>query len=205
MKYIKAFENYKNDSILIIVDVQKSFRKYFTEMYLYELRKYCNNFKYVYQIFDNHVDGKNVDKDYLYDKVPDIPVNGDLYQFPNQVDLIEKRYNYDVDVDFYKNILDKDLYKSIKEKENNNQLKKGDLFNTKEGTAIVYIGNNHKWFHIGKKLYDLFLKLKNKEVIIVGGASSECLHDVYVAGLSIGVKMKENHKYIYSANHCPIR
>jgi len=204
MVYIKKFESFQSDSILVIVDVQKSFRKYFSEMYLNELKKYCKNFQKVYQIFDNHVDGKNVDKDYLYDHEPDIPVNDDLYHFPNQTELIEKRYNYDVDVDFYKKILDKDIYNEIKEKEENKTIKKGELFKTKEGTAIVYIGNNHKWFHVPAKLYDLFLDLKGSEVIITGGSDSECLEDVYIAGKSMGVNVKRDHRYIYSASHCPI-
>jgi hypothetical protein len=149
--------------------------------------------------------GKNVDKDYLYDDNPDIPIHDDVYKFTNQKELIEKRYNYDVDVDFYKRILDKETYKIIKEKESSNTIKKGDLFKTKEGTAIVYIGNNHKWMHLPVKLYELFLELKGKEVIIVGGSDGECLQDIYIAGESMGVKMKRDHRYIYSANHCPIR
>jgi hypothetical protein len=205
MVYIKKFESFQNDSILFIVDVQKSFRRFFSEMYLNELKKYCNNFKYVYQIFDNHSMGKDVDKDYLYHDNPQIPIHDDLYKFPNQTELIEKRYNYDVDVDFYKKILDKETYNVIKEKENSKTIRKGDIFKTKEGTAIVYIGNNHKWFHIPVKLYELFSELKGEEVIIVGGSDSECLEDVYISGKSMGVKVKRDHRYIYSANHCPIR
>jgi hypothetical protein len=202
MKYIKKFESYKNGT-LIIVDVQKSFRKFFSEMYLNEVKKYCKRFSEVYQIWDNHSEGKNVDKDYLYDHEPDIPVNDDLYHFPNQTELIEKRYNYDVDVDFYKNILDKEVYNDIKQREESGTIKKGDLFKTKEGTAIVYIGNNHKWFHVPLKLYRHFLELRGKEVVIIGGADSECLEDIVIAGESMGLKMKRDHRYIYSANHCP--
>ena len=40
MRIIKTFENYNKSSVLVIVDVQKSFRKFFTEMYLHELKKY---------------------------------------------------------------------------------------------------------------------------------------------------------------------
>lgn len=205
MRYIKTFENYDNKSTLLIVDVQKSFRKFFTEMYLHELKKYCNQFSNVYQIWDNHSLGKNVDKDYLYDDNPEIPIHDDLYHFPNQKELIEKRYNYDVDADFYKKILDKKVYNEISEKEDNNSLKKGDFFPTKEDTIIVYIGNNHKWFHVPVKLYELLNVLKGKEVIVVGGADSECLEDIVITGESLGVNIKRNHKYIYSANHCPIK
>jgi hypothetical protein len=204
MKYLKYFESHNSNTYLIIVDVQKSFSKYFTEMYIHKLKEYCKEFSNVYQIWDNHVEGKNVDKDYLYDDDPEIPIHEDLYHFPNQKDLIEKRYNYDVDADFYKKILDKDIYKEIKEKEENKTIKKGELFKTKEGTAIVYIGNNHKWFHVPAKLYDLFLDLKGSEVIITGGSDSECLEDVYIAGKSMGVIIKRDHRYIYSASHCPI-
>jgi len=171
-------------------------------MYINELKKYCQNFQNVYQIFDNHVDGKNVDKDYLYDESPDIPVHDDLYHFPNQKDIIEKRYNYDVDVDFYKRVLDKKVYDEIKSKEKT--LKRGNYFPTTEGTIIIYIGNNHQWFHVPIKLYKLFTSLKGQEITLVGGADSECLEDIITAGESLGVRIKRDHKYIYSANHCPI-
>lgn len=205
MRYIKTFENHNNNSTLIIVDVQKSFRKFFTEMYLNELKKYCNEFLNVYQIWDNHPDGKNVDKDYLYSDNPKIPIHEDLYHFPNQKDLIEKRYQYDVDAEFYKKILDKKLFQEINTKEENGQLKRGDIFPTKEGTHIVYIGNNHKWYHIGKKMYNLFTNLKGKDITFVGGSSEECLLDVVTAAKSLGVNVKANYKFIYSAVHCPIK
>lgn len=206
MRHLKIYEDFnKGDEILIIVDVQKSFKKFFTDNYLSELNNYCLEFDKVYQIFDNHVDGKNPDKDYLYDSNPDIESKSDLYKFKNQVDLIEKRYNYDVDADFYKNILDEKVYNDIKQKEKEKSLKRGDFFNTTEGTIIVYIGNNHQWHHMGKKLYDLFLTLKGKEVTIVGGSDSECLLDVEVCGLAMGVKIKRNFKYIYSATNCNIK
>jgi hypothetical protein len=203
MNYIKLYENFQNEALLI-VDVQKSFRKFFTEMYLHQLKKYCESFSEVYQIWDNHVDGKNVDKDYLFDENPDIPVHNDLYNFPNQKDIIEKRYNYDVDVDFYKKELDLKTYKILKEKEQSKTLKVGDMFDTKEGTAIVYIGNNHKWFHIPKKLYNLLVRLKGKSVIIVGGADSECLSDVFTTAQSMGLNIKRDWKYIWTASSCPI-
>lgn len=204
MEYIKKFENYNNqNSVLIVVDVQKSFRKYFNEKYLNELNKYCKNFNTVYQIWDNHIDGKNIDKDYLYDNDPDVPIHNDLYYFPNQKDLIEKRYNYNVDVDFYYKILDKQTFNKIKKLESSNLLRKGNMFKTSEDTAIVYIGNNHKWFHVPKKLYDIFLNLKDELVYIVGGSDSECLEDIFITAESMGLNIKRNNKYIYSANYCP--
>jgi hypothetical protein len=205
MRYIKTFENHSKNSTLIIVDVQKSFSKYFSEMYIHRLKEYSNQFSDVYQIFDNHSMGKDVDKDYLYDDNPEIPIHNDLYNFPNQTELIEKRYNYDVDVDFYKRILDKNIYKEIKEKEENKTIKKGELFKTKEGTIIVYIGNNHKWFHVPIKLYNLLKTKKGKIIYIVGGSDSECLEDIYITCVSLGIDVKRDHRYIYSATHCPIK
>ena len=215
MRYLKTFESHSSKDVLIIVDVQKSFSKFFTENYVSQLKDYCRNFGSVYQIWDNHVDGKNVDKDYLYDEDPDIPVNGDLYHFPNQSDLIEKRYNYDVDADFYRKILDKSLYDEIKSKEDEGSLVKGDSFPTKEGTLIVYIANNHVWYHIPKKLHDLFSEISQaqstnesisvNDVILVGGADRECLDDVETAAKVMGVRLKRNDKFIYSATHCPIK
>jgi hypothetical protein len=203
MRFLKTFESYNEDT-LIIVDVQKSFKKYFSVMYLNELKKYCKNFNSVYQIWDNHTDGKNVDKDYLYDKEPEIPIHKDLYHFPNQKDLIEKRYNYDVDADFYKKILTKEIYEEISKREEEKSLKKGDIFSTNEGTIITFINNKHVWFHCPKKLYQLLKNLKGREVVIVGGADSECLEDVVTTAESLGVKIKRNYKFIYTASSCPI-
>jgi hypothetical protein len=206
MNNLLTFENFnRKDNVLIIVDVQKSFRKFFTEMYLNELKNYCKNFTNVYQIFDNHIDGKNVGVDYLYDENPEIPIHPDLYSFPNQIDIIEKRYNYDVDADFYKKILDKKIYNEISNKEDKGLLKKGDVYKTKEGTIITYIGNKHKWFHCPKKLYNILNGLNGKSIEIVGGSDSECLDDIFTTAESLGVKIKRNHKYIWSANHCPIK
>ena len=215
MKHLRIFDNFQDKQTLIIVDVQKSFRKFFTEMYLHELKNYCKKFESVYQIWDNHVDGKNVDKDYLYDEDPDAPMNGDLYHFPNQSDLIEKRYNYNVDADFYKNILDKSVYEDIKSREDEGSLVRGDSFPTKEETLIIYIGNNHKWYHMPKKLHELFEEINQaqslnesmsvNDVIMVGGADRECLDDVETAAKVMGVRLKRNDKFVYSATHCPIK
>ena len=202
MKYLKQFESF-SDKILIIVDVQKSFKKFFNDRYLSELNKYCKEFSKVYQIWDNHSDGKNPDTDFQYEERPNIENKDDLYIWNNQTDVIEKRYHYNVDVDFYKKILDQNTYNDIKSKENS--LKQGDYFKTTEGTIIVYIGNNHKWFHCPKKLYDLFLTLKNKEVVMVGGADDECLEDLMVTAKILGVNLMENKRYIYSAKNCPIK
>jgi hypothetical protein len=205
MKYIKKFESFSESSdTLIIVDVQPSFSKFFTQNYVTKLKEYCKNYREVYQIYDNHHEGTSVDKDYLYDENPDITTSK-LYEFPNQKDVIEKRYNYDVDADFYKKILTDDVYQEIKSKEEKSLLKRGDLFNTTEGTIIVYIGNKHKWMHVGKKLIKFLRKLSGKVVTICGGSDNECLLDIETAAKSLGVKVKRDENYIYTATHCPIK
>lgn len=211
MRYLKTFESHSTKDILIIVDVQKSFKEFFTDNYIKELKKYCKKFNKVYQIWDNHHLGKNVDKDYLYDSDPEEEDTNDLYEFPNQVDLIEKRYNYDVTVDFYKPVLDENEFEEIKRKENNSELSRGDFFHTNEGTIIVYIGNNHRWFHCPKTIYDLFMEITEaqvedrSEVTIVGGADGECILDIEVTAKALGVSFNTNNNYIYSAKNCPIK
>lgn len=209
MKYLKIFEKFdKKQPILIIVDVQKSFNKFFTEDYVNALMDYSKNFDNVYQIWDNHFLGKNPDVEYLYDKDVEQKKHDDLYKFPNQKKSIEKRYTYDVDSNFFKKILDKETFAKIKSSEDN--LQKGNYFETTEGTIIVYIGNNHNWFHVPKKLYQLFLELKQSQdegrnkIVIVGGASSECLEDITTTAKSLGLDITQNKDFIYSAKHCPI-
>jgi hypothetical protein len=204
MNLIQTFENFNPTQTLIIVDVQKSFRKFFTEIYINQLSKHCQNFQNVYLIWDNHHE-KEKDTNYLYHPNPKIPINDDFYDFPNIKDRIEKRYNYDVDADFYKKILDKEVFKKLKDMESKNQLKRGDIFPTKEGTIITYIGNNHQFFHCPIKLYSILKKLKGQSVEIVGGSDSECLEDIFTLAEKMGINIKRNHKYIYSANHCPIK
>jgi hypothetical protein len=209
MKWIKLFENFhEGKNILLIIDVQKSFKKFFTDNFVEALKQYSEKFDDVYQIFDNHHEGKSVDKEYLYDKDPELDNKSDLYEFPNQKDFIEKRYNYDVDADFFKTVLGDDTYNDIKSQEKN--LKRGQYFKTIEGTIIVYIGNNHKWFHVPKKLYDIFHKLKEAQsndatITLVGGAMGECFDDIETTATSLGLEIKKEPKYIYSASNCPIK
>jgi len=198
----KIMESNSNKSTLLIIDVQKSFSKFFTNKYLSELNKYCKNFTDVYQIFDNHHDGKNPDKDYLYDDSPDIENKSDLYKFNNQKDIIEKRYRYDVDIDFFKNKMKNEKYEHMKKLEALKKLKVGDCFEINDGIRIVFIGNNHNWFECPVKLFNLLKQYSGKEVTIVGGASNECLQDIFITAKSLGVNVIEDKKYIYSATHC---
>jgi hypothetical protein len=197
---IRKFENFQSGDILLIVDVQKSFKKYFSEMYLNELNKYCKTFGKVYQIWDNH-SVEDSDNDYLWSHKPTIPITGDLYKFPNQVDLIEKRYNYNVNIDFYKKLLDTETFNRVKELESSGKLKIGDSFKTKWGTILTFIDNNHKWFHCGKKLLNLLESLSGKEIVMVGGSLSECFRDIEITAKSLGVIVKIDYKYTWSPNH----
>lgn len=203
MIYIKEYRDY-TEEVLIIVDVQKSFRKFFSEMYLNELNKYCLKFQSVYHLWDNHHVSK-FDNSYLTEDQPETPITDELYYFPNTVETIEKRYNYNVNSKFYKKFLDEKTFTLISEKEKNGQLKRGDIFKTKNGTIITYIGNKHKWFHCPKKLYETLKSLKDKKIIIVGGSDSECLDDIFTTCESLSLKIKRDYKYIWSANHCPIK
>jgi hypothetical protein len=205
MKYLSQYQDFDNESILLIIDVQKSFSEFFTDNYVKQLKEYCRGFDKVYQIYDNHVEGKNPDKDYLYKENPPSPINGDLFKFPKQVDIIEKRYRYDVEIDFFKKELTSDMYKEIKSREENDDIKVGEYFETKNGTILVFINNNHNWFECPVKLFNLLKEWKNKQIVIVGGADRECLTDVEVTAKALGVKVKRNDNYIYSAQHCPIK
>jgi hypothetical protein len=88
MRHLKIYENF-NSSTLIIVDVQHSFKKFFTDNYITALNKYCQSFKDVYQIWDNHINGKNPDKDYLYDKNPDIPIVLHIFSIDSRSNLLQ--------------------------------------------------------------------------------------------------------------------
>lgn len=200
---IKKFENFSKSDVLLIVDVQKSFSKFFTQKYVEELKKYCHNFGEVYLIWDNHHEGK-VEPDYLYQDNPPPPEKDDLYDFPNVSEIVEKRYNYDVDVSFYKKLFDTKKYQEILSLEKSGKIKRGDLFKTNHGTAIVYIGNNHVWFHIGKKLFKTLSDLRGRKITIVGGAHNECLEDIYIASKSLGLDITKNSGFIWSAKNCPI-
>lgn len=187
----------------MVVDVQKSFKKFYSAAYLQAVMDLCKKYPNIYQIWDNHID-KDDDKDYLYHENPEVPIHNDLHTFPNQKLLIEKRYHYDVNVDFFKKVLDKETFQIMKDKESRQALKKGDKFKTKNGTYIVFVGNKHRWFHVPKKLFKVFQMNQGKSIDIIGGSDSECLEDIITSGISLGVNMKRIWKYIYSATHCPI-
>ena len=192
MENLTTYENFKNtkDNILVIVDVQKSFEKYFPQNYVSELKEYSRKFDKVYQIFDTNKTNK-----------PD-------YKFPNQVSAVDKRFGH--------KWFDENTKKNM-ETFNLNHPFVGQLFNIENRNEyLVYTNNNHKWFYVNERLAKLFRKLEGKNITLVGGAGSlkstdkkvpnrnqmyqdsECLLDVELALKAFGVKINLEPKFIYS-------
>jgi len=159
--------------VLVIVDVQKEFDKFIQGDLVDSLYEYCENFKEVYQIWDTH-------------KTKISPT----YKFPNQVDSIKKLYG--------KNHFSNKIKQFIKEVED--ETLEGNTFKlSNDNGYIVRIDNNHDWFFVNPEIVELIGKLKDREVILVGGASNECLEDVYQAFKAFGLNVRINEKYVYSA------
>ncbi len=181
--YIKESENINNnDGILVIVDVQKQFDEFTPQNFEENIIKYCKEFPLdksrglgVYQIWD-----ANKAQNYTYN-------------FPNIIQNIKKNYGTKFDNKI------EDITKRLSLKYPN--LEEGKKFKLKDKNAyVVRINNNHKWFYVNEELYSLYLKLKGKTVIVIGGADRECLTDVYISMKSFGINAIYNHNYIYSAN-----
>ena len=205
MKILKLNEFFINenislvshDGILLIVDFQSDYKKYFPSDpngYIKKLDKYCEEFpeddelKGVYQIWDSNRGSKPT------------------YKFKNQKDLIEKKYGVKKFYSKYKGGFNEWIYYIFDDKTlekfsaKKNKFKEGDAFKIKnKNEFLVYIGNNHKWFYVNEELVELFNKFRNKKIIVVGGAESECIEDVYVALKSFNSTPVYNHQYIYSA------
>jgi len=186
-----------HDGILLIVDVQSNFKKYFPtdpNSYVKKLDKYCEEFpedgdlKGVYQIWDSNQGSKPT------------------YKFKNQRDLIEKKYGVKKFYSKYKGGFNEWIYYIFDDKTmeqfsaHNNKFKEGDAFKIKDKNEfLIYIGNNHKWFYVNEELVDLFKKFRGKKIIICGGADQECILDIYTALKSFNVTPVYNHQYMYSA------
>jgi len=170
-------QDLENEGILVIVDVQGEFDEYTPKGFEQNIMKYCEEFpkddiKGVYQIWDAN------------------KATGFTYTFPNQVLDVKKNYGTKFNPNL-KQITDK-LPQDAKE---------GKLFKFKNvNKYIVKVNNNHKWFYVNEDLYNLYQKLKGKKVIVIGGADTECLSDVYVSMKSFGVIPVYNHNYIYNAS-----
>ena len=180
--YIKESQNLQqNDGILVVVDVQKQFDKYTPKNYEHNVSKYCEEFpkddnagKGVYQIWDAN------------------KAQNFSYNFPNTLQTVKKNYGTKFD-NGIKQICDNLLKKYPNTQE-------GQKFKLRDKNAyVVKVNNNHKWFYVNEDMYNLYLKLKGKTIVLIGGADDECLSDVYVSMKSFGINPVYNHDYIYSA------
>lgn len=186
---MRTFSNYliesqnlsQNDGILIVVDVQKQFDKFTPQNYEKNIFSYCEKFpkddnigKGVYQIWDGN------------------KAQNFTYNFPNTLKTIRKNYGIKFD-----NKIKETVQQLAKRFPNAAEGQKFKLVG--KNAYLVKVNNNHRWFYVNENLYNLYLKLKGKTVIIVGGADDECLEDIYVSMKSFGVNPVYNHEYIYSA------
>lgn len=172
----------KNAGIdLVICDVQEQYKEYFTERYLLELNKYCEDYVRVFQIWDNNKTDK-----------PD-------YIFPHQVGAYDKQYGLKLDINTAEQFFTPAMWPEIKAKIENVP-NEGDLFETMYGDAWVWVDNKHQWFLIPKHLVDLFKSFVQQErkIILVGGATQECLQDVLVAMKAYNVNVTTEPKFLYS-------
>jgi len=178
--YLKEAKNInQNDGILIVVDVQKQFDKFTPQNFEQNITKYCEEFpkddnagKGVYQIWDAN-------------KAQNFSFN-----FPNTLQTIKKNYGTKFD----------NGIKKITDNLSKQNPSEGAKFKLNGKNAfLIRVNNNHKWFYVNEDLYNLYLKLKGKTVVLVGGADSECLEDVYVSMKAFGINPIYNHDYIYSA------
>lgn len=159
--------------ILVIVDVQKEFDDFIQHDLVDGLYSYSEKFEQVYQIWDAH---KNV--------------VAPTYKFPNQVDSVQKlfgRKHFSDAVKKYTKEIEKSTDEGTVLKLSNN-----------EG-YVVRIDNNHKWFFVNPEITDLISKIKDDEIILVGGADGECLEDIYQAFKTFKLNVNINNKYTFSA------
>ena len=183
----KIFEakNKLDGTDLLIVDVQENFSKFFNDIYLEELNKYCKKFKRVFQIYDT------IDSD------------KPSYIFPNQVAIYDKMYGGELLIDDVEYYFTEPMWDEVKQKlEDVPDV--GDLFETIYNDYWVYIGGQHEWFNCSEELAKLFknFKQQNRKIILVGGADNECLTDIYETMLAFGVDVELNNEFIYSFNGC---
>jgi hypothetical protein len=180
-EYVKESQEVLNDGILIVVDVQKEFSEFQPKNYVHNVFEYCKQFpkddnsgRGVYQIWDSN------------------KAQNFSYNFPNTLMTVRKNYGTKFDANI-KKTADNLMLKFPKAKE-------GDKFKFKDKNAyMVRINNNHKWFYVNEDLYNLYLKLKGKTVVIVGGAGGECEFDIRVSMHSFGINPVPNKEYIYDA------
>jgi len=172
----------KNDGVdLVIVDVQEQYKEYFTERYLVELKEYCKDYTRVFQLWDNNKAQK-----------PD-------YTFPNQVGTYEKTYGLQLDVNTGEQFFTPETWPAIKAKIEAVP-NEGDMFETINNEAWVWIDNKHHWFLCTKELCKLFKDFVRQErkIVLIGGAANECLQDIMVTMKAFGVSVSYDLQFVYS-------
>lgn len=168
---------------LLIVDVQSAFDKFFDDKFIEQLFDNCRRYTRVYQVWDS-----TKQKQATYD-------------FPNQVRSVSKRFGFKFDTAEAEDYLMPDVAEQLHEDIKGNKLVPGRTYMDKHGWAIVYVGNAHKWFYCPPELVHVLRTLAQhqREVTVVGGASGECLEDVYQACRGFGVKATVDKAYTFSA------
>lgn len=180
--YLKESQNInQNDGILVIIDVQKQFSEFIPQGFVKNIFKYCEEFP------KNDNEGKGVYQIWDANKAQNFS-----YNFPNTLQTIKKNYGTKFDSGI-KKLADNLTLKYPKCKE-------GTKFKLKDRNSyMVRINNNHKWFYVNEELYNLYLKLKGKTIIICGGAGGECARDLEISMKSFGINPIYNHDYMYDA------
>ena len=164
----------KQDGILVVCDVQKEFSEFINKGFVDALIEFCNNFHTVYQIWDSNKSKKP------------------SYTFPNERQAIIKKFGTKFSDDL------EDTVAQLNKKYPN--AKEGDIFDFDDiHSYVVRVKNNHGWFYVPEKMAQLFTTLKGKNVILVGGAKTECIKDVFEAMEAFGIKVKYDERYLYSA------
>lgn len=174
----KFSQLYENDifkpEILLIVDVQQEFEKWIPKGFIDNLFNYAKTFENVYQIWDSN------------------KANFPSFKFPNQKGVYEKKYGITFS-DKLKKLCD-DILKEYPE------TKEGDIFTFKDSNSIVIrVKNNHKWFYVNEPMVNFLKSLKGKNIILTGGAASECLKDFEETLEYFNINFKKNENFIYSA------
>lgn len=160
-------------NILVVVDVQKEFNEFIQHDLVDGIFKYAKKFDSVYQIWDTH-DGAVIP----------------THTFPGQVDSIPKKFG--------ENHFSDSIKAFIKKVEDTSEEGRTFKLEDEEG-YLVRVKNNHDWFYVNPEIVELISKIKNETVILVGGATDECLEDIYQTFLAFGINVQINKKYTFNA------
>lgn len=184
-KIVPLFEEFTRRTLLI-VDVQEPFAKWWEKNdkpdFVDDLVEYCNEFDQVYQIWDS------------------IDASKPSYEFPNQVQSVEKQYGGEVDrVDAIR-YFDRDTAKKV-EGAMSGETRSEDIFYTESGDALVHVNGSHEWMWLSEEMIELFNRLRSTggQITLVGGAEGECLYDIEVCLSHFDVDYVVNHKFTYHA------